>query len=193
MRQFHYVKPPPTRRSAAAFIRRYGTLAGGLLLIASGLMAQSAPALEFFRLRPGAPWAIVSQTLIDLGADPICRPATDRRIVECRGRVALIGGQNPYEVIVSLVHDSTAVILLSGQIEESRVTAWVNLLDRVLGPPRLRRRGSQRTWEWIRNRQMLRMSYRPTIGLVVNLTDGPLLDGLDQTETLPPAGADPRP
>lgn len=123
-----------------------------------------------------------------------CRRSSDPRITDCRGTAPMPGQAKPWELRASLVHDSTAIILLSGSIAPEQIATWLADLERLHGAPEVRRSGpaETRTYQWVRNRQMLRVTVRPGIGdpvVAVSLVDGPLLDGLDRPAA--PAGARP--
>jgi hypothetical protein len=115
------------------------------------------------------------------GGSLACRRSRDPRISECRGTIRLPPDSTRFAVTVSLVDDSAAVVILSGSVPRDTVRAWVEAIALTQGIPSLRVGGPQRTWQWIRRRQMLRLIHRRDGSretAVITLTDGPLLDGL---------------
>jgi hypothetical protein len=111
-----------------------------------------------------------------------CLDTTDPRIRECNGTVPFPGLAHPFALLISTVHDSAAVIVLTASIGEEKTRDWVRALTDYFGTPNYRKEGGvQESWQWIRKGQMLRLlMHRDGARLEssVTLTDGPLLDGL---------------
>ena len=146
-----------------------------------GQASAAPPILEFHGLEVGLPLADLRSRVRGLSGTLTCRPARDPRIDECTGSVRLDPRGRPYALIVSSIHDSAAVLILNGTGTRDSATAWADSIMKVQGRVTPRDRGQQRTWQWVRYRQMLRLIHRrdqPASVLTVTLTDGPLLDNL---------------
>ena len=97
---------------------------------------------------------------------------------------------NPLSVLISSVHDSAAVIVLSGKPPSDEARGWVEDLTMDFGRPNHRVSAeSQHSWQWIRRGRMIRVVARlvgDTLEASVTLTHGPLLDGLGPPEIKKP-------
>jgi hypothetical protein len=150
------------------------------IVFPAGLTAQ-AP-LQFLGFRPGVPREVLEQVVRGHGGPWACRRSTvDTRFTECQGRITP-PGEPDLSLIASLVHDSVAVVLLSGAVAESDLRRWRADLDDRIGPATVRQSQGQTTWQWIRARRMIRITTRLDGGArvaSVSLVDGVLLDGLE--------------
>ena len=81
----------------------------------------------------------------------------------------------------SLVDGAVAILIVRGSIGDAGLRDWRGALERRYGVSSPRRDHGQESWQWIRGRQMLRLTTRrepPGRVVSVTLIDGPLLDGL---------------
>jgi hypothetical protein len=104
--------------------------------------------------------------------------------MECQGTLV---GQEGHRLMVrgSLVDGGVAILIVHGNIGDTGLHVWREALERRYGSTSLRREHGQQSWQWIRGRQMLRLTTRREgSGRVVSVTliDGPLLDGLGAPE-----------
>ena len=158
------------------------------LLLSS--LVQSAPSLEFAGFRPGMPVAEATTLIASAGGALRCRPTTDSRLRECTGSLPRAGIAAPLRVLISCVHDSAAVIVLSGTPAPELARAWIEDLTLGLGRPLYRAEpATQHMWQWVKRGRMLRVVVRTdgdTLATSVTLTHGPLLDGLGDPEIRKP-------
>jgi hypothetical protein len=141
----------------------------------------AVPSLEFHGLEVGVPIRKLSARVGKLGGTLSCRPAKDPRLEECTGSVRFVQGGPRFSLIVSSVRDSAAVVILSGAASRDTAASWADSIAVRQGHVTPRNRGQQRTWQWVRYRQMLRLIHRREDSasvLTITLTDGPLLDNL---------------
>jgi hypothetical protein len=92
-------------------------------------------------------------------------------------------GEPALTVTGSLVDGSAAVLLLAAPVDEARLRRWVTDLSTRYGEVSPRARHGQLTWQWVRQRRMIRLTTRTegeTRMVSVSLVDGPLLDGLNR-------------
>jgi hypothetical protein len=141
---------------------------------------QTLPPLSFLGFRAGMPVREAGSLIRAARGMLVCKTTTDSRMRDCTGQLPQADVAAPFEVLISSVQDSSAVIVFSlrGGAGASR---WVAELTRRFGRPNLKQQGSQTTWQWIRERKMLRVVERRGAGgreASVTLTHGPLLDGL---------------
>lgn len=155
----------------------FGLAAG----VASPAVTQTPPRpLEFLGLRAGMTRAESEATLRASGATLQCQPTREPRLTACTAALTPVGGP-VLTVTLSLVDDQVGIALLAGPASADRIAVWYETLTERYGEAPLRRRGAQESFQWIRNRQMLRLTVRREAqGLMasVSLIDGPLLDGL---------------
>lgn len=123
------------------------------------------------------------------GGTLTCKATLDWRMRDCTGSLKL-PALPLLEVLVSSVHDSAAVIVLSLHGTAELASHWVAALTRSFGNPNHHGRpGGRAGWQWIRAGTMLRVAERKLAGAwetSVTLTHGPLLDGLGPTQRKPP-------
>jgi hypothetical protein len=131
---------------------------------------------------------------ISAGGSLACKATTDPRLRECTGVVPLLKGIPPFQLLISSVRDTAAVIVLTASVKERDTREWARTLTRDFGTPN--HKGTDRrseSWQWIRKGQMLRLIQHQAAGILetaVTLTDGPLLDALGPP---PPILKAPRP
>jgi hypothetical protein len=83
----------------------------------------------------------------------------------------------------SLISGAAAILLLSAPVPEAEVTQWIADLSARYGQVDPHLAQGQETWQWVRRRQMIRLTTRMEQGrrvVSISLVDGPLLDGLDE-------------
>jgi hypothetical protein len=83
----------------------------------------------------------------------------------------------------SLISGAAAILLLSAPAPDAEVSQWIADLSARYGQVDPHRAQGQETWQWVRRRQMIRLTTRLEQGrrvVSVSLVDGPLLDGLDK-------------
>jgi hypothetical protein len=81
----------------------------------------------------------------------------------------------------SLVNGAVAVMLVSGTVDDTTLSRWVDDLAGRFGQVEPRRANGQLVWQWVRERRMIRVTTRIERGsryVSVSLVDGILLDGL---------------
>jgi len=91
-------------------------------------------------------------------------------------------GEPTLTVTGSLVEGSAAVLLLAAPMDEARLRRWVADLSTRYGEVTPRAANGQLTWQWVRQRRMIRLTTRiegEGRMVSVSLVDGPLLDGLN--------------
>jgi hypothetical protein len=146
------------------------------------ILTQELPPLSFFGFRAGMPVTQASAHIRSNRGTLSCRNSSDPRIRECTGSLPHQGVTGPLEVLISSVHDSAAVIVLSGRPPPQLARTWIEDLTLDFGRPNhVAVPESQHTWQWIRRGRMLRVIVRiprDSIEASVVLTHGPLLDGL---------------
>ena len=167
--------PPPPAPSAYGYLRQ-----------PPAVIAQvpQLPALSFLGFRAGMPVAQARALIRAAGGSLECRTTSDPRMHECNGFLPILqqAARETVSVLVSSVHDSAAVIVVSRHRGADEPTGLVATLTADFGTPnRQVGPGAQASWEWIRRGQKLVVAQRREenrLASSVTLTDGPLLDGL---------------
>lgn len=153
-------------------------------------LRQALPPLAFSGFRAGMPLPEARKLIQEAGGTLNCRPTSDPRMRDCTGALPLKRGERPLGLLISSIHDSAAVIVLSARALASISATWVGPLITQFGQPnRDSRPGGRKSWQWIRRSQMLRVVERksgPWFEASGTLTDGPLLDGLGPPEKKKP-------
>jgi hypothetical protein len=148
---------------------------------------QTLPPLSFLGFRAGMPVHEAGSLIRAARGMLVCKATTDSRMRDCTGQLPQSELTTPFEVLISSVQDSSAVIVFSRRGGPS-VSRWVADLTRKFGRPNQKQQGSQTSWQWIRDRKMLRVVERRAAGgreASVTLTHGPLLDGLGTPPSQP--------
>jgi len=152
-----------------------------VLAATSPLSAQSTVALEFMGFRPGMSSADVQARISALGGRWSCSTSkVDTRFSECRGTLTAEGG-GQFQVTGSVVGGTTAVLLISGEVDDPALTRWVDDLSAKYGKVTARLANTQAMWQWVRQRRMIRITTRierSTRVASVSLVDGVTLDSL---------------
>jgi hypothetical protein len=161
-------------------LRRFAPLIVALVAT-STLSAQRKPALEFMGFRPGMSAADLEARIGALGGKWSCNTSrVDSRFSECRGHVNPDGG-GEFKLTGSLVGGTSAVLLITGDIDDVELSRWVDDLSNHYGQVAARLANTQAMWQWVRERRMIRVTTRIERGtrvVSVSLVDGIVLDNL---------------
>ena len=170
-----------------AWVRRAVVAALLLWLVTPSLPAQTPyrtrlPSLRFFSFRVGVPLEHVATTAADWGGSPLdCRHSVvDPDVLDCRSSFADPITAAPIELWLSAMDSLVGVLTVSGEVSGLQLDGWRSSLISAYGDAPVSAQGSQRTLQWIRHRQMLRLTWRTIDGTTsasVSLIDGPVLDG----------------
>lgn len=156
--------------------------------------SRQLPPLAFIGFRAHMPMSEAKSLATSGHGSLTCKATTDPRLRECTGQLPFPKLAQPFNLLVSSVRDTAAVIVLTATVRQADVENWVRALTEDFGRPNhTPKPGVSETWEWIRKGQMLRVSERITKGALeaaVTLTDGPLLDALGPP---PPIQQPPKP
>ena len=151
------------------------------LAVTSPLSAQSNAALEFMGFRPGMSAADVQARVSALGGRWSCSSSkVDTRFSECRGSINADGG-GQFQLIGSVVGGTAAVLLITGQVDDTRLNGWVDDLSAKYGKVTAKLANTQAMWQWVRERRMIRITTRIERSnrvASVSLVDGVTLDSL---------------
>lgn len=157
---------------------------------ASIVIRAQLPPLSFTGFRAGMPVGEARKIATDGKGVLTCKGTTDARMRECNGRMTLYGVPSSVDILVSSIHDSSAVILLSTVVGEEISRNWVQALRVDFGEPNHKMEpGKQESWEWIRRGTMLRVLMHrkgKDLETAITLTYGPLLDRLGPAPTKKP-------
>ncbi|HEX5387071.1 MAG TPA: hypothetical protein VFW66_10250 [Gemmatimonadales bacterium] len=162
--------PPPAADISAAAPER-----------TAGAAAPDTAALEFHGFRASETLADLAAHLHALGGTSLhCRRAhADRRITECRGRLADSSFGGAVDVWVSAVDSAVSVLTLSGSVDPAQLDAWRSDLEASYGRVGATVQGPQWMMQWVRRGRMIRLTWRLTQGAKVAsvaLVDGRVLD-----------------
>ena len=145
------------------------------------LLAQSKAPLEFMGFRPGMSAADAEARISALGGKWTCKKSrVDSRFSECRGTINP-NGQGEFNLTGSVVGGTTAVLLISGDVDDPELNGWVEDLSGKYGRVTARLANTQAMWQWVRERRMIRITTRIEQSnrvVSVSLVDGVTLDGL---------------
>jgi len=151
------------------------------LVATSPLLAQSKAALEFMEFRPGMSSADVQARVSALGGKWSCAASkVDSRFSECRGTINADGGRQ-FQITGSVVRGTVAILLISGQVDDTELNRWVDDLSTRYGKVTARLANTQAMWQWVRERRMIRVTTRierTNRVASVSLVDGVTLDSL---------------
>jgi hypothetical protein len=171
--------------------------AGGLSLCAP-LAAQEpvrvvadTASLSFLGFQAGLPLAALRERGTQLGKGTVsCTRATrDLRLGECRGGLSELDAGRSVDLWASIIDGRAAVLTLSARLPEARFARWREFLEGRYGVVPEKRQGPMRMLQWVRNGQMLRLSWRAKgrdFETSVSMVDGPLLDGWANQGKKPP-------
>lgn len=169
----------------------YSLVASSMLILSPALTPlhaaiaialQALPPLSFSGFQAHMPMSEARALIISRGGTLSCKPTTDPRLRECTGAMPFPKVTPRFNVLISSVRDTAAVIVLTGNLSESDIQDWARAFTRELGTPNHKTdyRTSE-SWQWIRKGQMLRLIRHKAdrkVEAAITLTDGPLLDAL---------------
>lgn len=146
------------------------------------------PSLRFMGFQAGMPLEMAAGNLAELsGTDLSCtRSTVDQRVSECRARLPDPITSNEVDVLISALDSLVTIVALSGRVSEVQLQAWTSSLVSAYGRVEPATQGSQKMLQWVRHRQMLRLTWREHADSTlasVSLIDGPLLDGWQRGRT----------
>lgn len=144
--------------------------------------ASRLPSLKFFSFRAGVPLSQIANTVADWGGSPLdCRRSTvDRDVLDCRSFFPDPITADSVELWLSSMDSLVGVLTVSGEVGPLQLDGWRSSLVSAYGYALPTNQGGQETLQWIRHRQMLRLTWRELNGTThasVSLIDGPVLDG----------------
>jgi hypothetical protein len=168
-----------------------------ILVTAPSVAAQTPswarlPSLRFFGFRVGTPLETAARRVDDLSGTAIAcgRSTVDQRVLDCRSTFPDPITSDPVELWLSALDSLVAVLTVSGSVSPVQFQAWRSSLVSAYGETAVVRQGSQSMLQWVRHRQMLRLTWREfsdSTTASVSLIDGPILDGWDRRDdTLDP-------
>lgn len=138
-----------------------------------------------------------AQVRLLLGNGLTCqRSRADRRLADCRASITDPVSSTRLSVWLAAVDSLTGVVTVSATLRTDEFERWRDDLEAVYGPRAATVQGTQGMVQWIRERQMLRLTWRAAPGRVetsVSLVDGPVLDGWTLEADDPARIAKPRP
>jgi hypothetical protein len=185
-------------RTGALVTGRLMWLCGiAILITATSVAAQTPtwtrlPSLRFFGFRVGTPLETVAKRVDYLAGTAIAceRSTVDQRVLDCRSTFPDPITSDPVELWLSALDSLVAVLTVSGSVSPIQFQAWRSSLVSAYGETAVVRQGSQSMLQWVRHRQMLRLTWRElsdSTTASVSLIDGPILDGWDRRDdTLDP-------
>ncbi len=146
----------------------------------AALSAQDRPTpLAFHGLRPAMTRLEADSAVARYGAQLRCQATREPRIQACSATARLEG--EPVAVTITLVDGRVAIALVAGRLPADHIADWYATLTRQYGDAEPQQRPGQESFQWLRARQMLRLTVRREAGGLtasVSLVDGMLLDGL---------------
>ncbi len=166
--------------------RAIGVIIAGFAVSVAGVAAQevshAAPQLTFFGFEAGSHLTDLNAQVREMGGTGLrcTRSRADRRLLDCRGMVADPSAGQPLEVWVSAVDSLSGVLTISGPVTAAQLDDWRSTIEQDYGKTGARVQGPQWMMQWIRRRQMLRLTWRVRDNqkvASVSLVDGPVLDG----------------
>lgn len=163
-----------------------------ILVAAPSVAAQTPgwtrlPSLRFFGFRAGVPLDVAANRVADLSGTAIAcgRSTVDPRVLDCRSTFPDPITADPVELWLSALDSLVAVLIVSGPVSPVQFSAWKSSLVSAYGETAVVEQGSQSMLQWVRHRQMLRMTWREftdSTAASVSLIDGPILDGWDRRD-----------
>jgi hypothetical protein len=105
---------------------------------------------------------------------------SDPDVLDCRSSFADPITADSVELWLSAMDSLVGVLTVSGRVSGLQLDGWRSSLISAYGDAPVATQGGQRMLQWIRHRQMLRLTWRNVDGTThasVSLTDGPVLDG----------------
>ncbi len=160
-------------------------IVGALLGMPGAATAQMAAAdtnaLAFHGFRAGAQLGEIARHVERLDGSRLrCeRAKADRRVTECRGLLTAAELGGPVELWVSAVDSVSSVLTLSGEVGGDQLDAWRRHLETNYGRVGAKVQGPQWMMQWVKQRRMIRLTWRVDSGskvASVSLVDGRVLD-----------------
>ncbi len=105
--------------------------------------------------------------------------------MDCRSTFLDPITSDPVDLWLSARDSLVAILTISGPVSPVQFQAWRSSLVSAYGETDVVQQGSQSMLQWIRHRQMLRLTWRKftdSTAASVSLVDGPLLDGWGHRE-----------
>jgi hypothetical protein len=165
-----------------------------ILIAVPSLAAQTPswtrlPSLRFFGFRAGNSLEDAAKNVDDLSGTALTcgRSTVDPRVMDCRSIFPDPITADPVELWLSAVDSLVVVLTISGPMTPVQFSAWKSSLVSAYGETAVVEQGSQSMFQWIRHRQMLRLTWREfsdSTSASVSMIDGPLLDGWSRRDTL---------
>ncbi|HEY7681339.1 MAG TPA: hypothetical protein VH879_01740 [Gemmatimonadales bacterium] len=154
-----------------------------LLAAQTGLAAQASPLppLSFLGFEAGQPLTAVGRQVEALGGRGLrCKTAKrDRAVVECRASVLDSISRRSVDLWLSAMDSAAGVLTLSSPLSGVELDAWRSGLEHAFGVVDAAVQGPQWMLQWVRQGQMLRLTWRVDRGekvASVSLVDGYVLD-----------------
>lgn len=181
---------PGSLLAARLAIAGLGLVLGGQAALAQTPGWTRAPSLRFFGFRAGmavedAAGGVAAMSGTSLSCD---RSTVDLRVSDCRATFPdpITGDQ--VQLWLSALDSLVAVLTVSGVVTPIQLEAWRSSLVSAYGEVVPVQQGAQYMLQWVRHRQMLRLTWRELVDSTtasVSLVDGPLLDGWHRDEAPP--------
>lgn len=143
------------------------------------------PSLRFFGFRVGTTLTATAGRVTELAGTTLAceRSTADRRVMDCRSVFPDPITSDTVDLWLSAVDSLVAILTVSGSVSPVQFHAWRSSLVSAYGEATMAEQGSQSMLQWIRHRQMLRLTWREFSDSTlasVSLIDGPILDGWDR-------------
>ncbi|MEE8267567.1 MAG: hypothetical protein V3R97_01510 [Gemmatimonadales bacterium] len=148
------------------------------------------PSLRFFGFRAGISLQAAAGRVDDLSGTALAceRSTVDREVMDCRATFPDPVTADPVVLWLSARDSLVAILTISGPVSSVQFQAWRSSLVSAYGETTVVQQGSQSMLQWIRHRQMLRLTWRKfsdSTAASVSLIDGPLLDGWGRRGEVP--------
>ena len=141
--------------------------------------------LSFFGFEAGAHLTDLDDHVRELGGSGLrcTRSRADRRVLDCRGTAPDPSAGQPVEIWVSAIDSLSGVLTISGSVSAAQLDDWRRLIEDHYGKVGARVQGPQWMMQWVRQQQMIRLTWRVENNqkvASVSLVDGPVLDGWER-------------
>jgi len=158
-------------------------LLSALVVSAAPLAAQSVQfaAFDVYGFRPGATLREVSTAVrqLDGGGLRCDRSKLDARVDECRATLSVTDVSGPVELWMSAIDSVSGVLTLAGNLAPDEFDALRHRLERRFGQVNAQVQGPQWMMQWVKDRRMMRLTWRAQQGVKstsLSLVDGHVLD-----------------
>jgi hypothetical protein len=137
--------------------------------------------LEFRGFRPGDRLSDIASRIEQLDGSKLhcIRAKVDRRISECRANLSDPDFGGAVQIWLSAIDSVAGVVTLSGQVAPDQLDQWRSTLEARYGRVGAKVQGPQWMMQWIRQDQMIRLTWRiegTSKVASVALVDGAVLD-----------------